>query len=146
MKHVQIENELNELHRRKLSDLEEKYEQILTAERQENEGRIQTLLKKIELMKNDLERIQTTTMTERQDLARKLQDVFESALFKGSTKSTFTSSDASPPSIEISQMKLSSRTQPSDTQVKSTSLFSSPSFFNELLDVSFSRTTGTFSS
>jgi len=118
LKHVQIENELNELHRRKLSDLEEKYEQILTNERQDNEGRIQTLLKKIELMKNDLERIQTTTMAERQDLARKLQDVFESALFKGSTRSTFASSDASPPSMEISQMKLSSRTQPSDTQVK----------------------------
>lgn len=37
-------------------------------------------------MKEEIERIQSTTIAERHDLAKKLQDVFETALFKGSTK------------------------------------------------------------
>lgn len=37
-------------------------------------------------MKDEIERIQSTTIAERQDLAKKLQDVFETALFKNSNK------------------------------------------------------------
>ena len=90
---MQIEDELSELQRRKLADVEEKYEQILSNERREHENRIQTLLNKLDQMKNELERLQSTTMTERQDLARKLQDVFETALFKGSSKTTLPNHD-----------------------------------------------------
>lgn len=124
LKHVQIENELNELHRRKLNDIEEKYQQILANERQENETRTQTLLGKIEQMKIELEQLQTTNMAERQDLARKLQDVFESALFKGSNKSTVPSNDRSPPSLKSSQPIVLNRSQPSDTQAKGKKLVS----------------------
>ena len=83
---MQIEEELNELHCRKLSDLEGKHEQILSNERHEHENRVQTLLSKLDQMKNEIEHIQSTTNAERQDLVKKLQDVFETALFKGSTK------------------------------------------------------------
>ena len=107
-KHVQIEQELNELHRRKFIDLEEKYEHSLSAERDEHEHRIQTLLNQLDQMKNELEHLQSTTMTERQDLARKLQDVFETALFKGSAKvnraqSNITNAPVSP--LPIAQSK-----------------------------------------
>lgn len=101
---MQIEDELGELHRRKLGDVEEKYEQILSNERREHENRIQTLLNKLDQMKSELERLQSTTMTERQDLARKLQDVFETALFKGSIKTTLPNRDMeniAPPSTNI---------------------------------------------
>jgi hypothetical protein len=93
-KHVQIEDELSELHRRKLGDVEEKYEQLLSNERREHENRIQTLLNKLDQMKSEFDRLQSTTMNERQDLARKLQDVFETALFKGSIKTPLPSHDA----------------------------------------------------
>lgn len=86
---MQIEQELNELHRRKLSDLEEKHEQILSQERYEHENRVQILLNKLDQMKNEVEQIQSTTNAERQDLAKKLQDVFETTLFKNSMKPNF---------------------------------------------------------
>ena len=109
---MQIEEELNELHRRKLADVEEKYEQILSNERREHENRMQTLLNKLDQMKNELERLQSTTMNERQDLARKLQDVFETALFKGSIKTTLPTSETA--NIAPSLGHISS----SDSQVK----------------------------
>ncbi len=111
-KHLQIEEELNELHRRKLSDLEEKHEQILSNERHEHENRIQILLNKLDQMKNEVERIQSTTIAERQDLAKKLQDVFETALFqRSSTKTNFLQNEIinSPPpsssSLQINQIR-----------------------------------------
>jgi hypothetical protein len=94
-KHIQIEEELNELHHRKISDSEEKYEQIISSERQEHENRVEILLNKLDQMKNQLEDIQSTTIAERQDLAKKLQDVFETALFQGSTKTNHNSSSSS---------------------------------------------------
>jgi hypothetical protein len=105
-KHIQIEEELNELHRRKLLDLEAKHEQILSNQHHEHENRVQTLLNKLDQTKNEIERIQSTTLAERQDLAKKLQDVFETALFQGSTKPN------SPPSSR--QIK----SQLTDTQIK----------------------------
>ncbi|CAF4637401.1 unnamed protein product [Rotaria sp. Silwood1] len=118
-KHIQIEEEINELHRRKLSDLEEKHEQILSHERHEHENRVQVLLNKLDQMKNEIEQIQSTTNAERQDLAKKLQDVFETALFKGSTKINFSqnepiNSSSSSSSTQFNQIKLPL----SDTQVK----------------------------
>jgi hypothetical protein len=114
---LQLEEELNELHRRKLSDLEEKYEQILSHERQEHENRVQILLNKLDQMKNEIEKIQSTTIAERQDLAKKLQDVFETALFKGSTKSNFSPNELTnqslppPSSLQMNHQLL-------DTQIK----------------------------
>ncbi|CAF4552965.1 unnamed protein product, partial [Rotaria magnacalcarata] len=78
-----------ELHRRKLVDSEEKHEQIVAHERYEHENRVQVLINKLDQMKNEMEHIQSTTNAERQDLAKKLQDVFETTLFKGSTKANF---------------------------------------------------------
>ena len=92
-KHLQIEEELNELHRRKFVDLEAKYEQILSHEQQDHQNRVQILLSKLDQMKEEIERIQSTTIAERQDLAKKLQDVFETALFKGTTKLNLPLSD-----------------------------------------------------
>lgn len=92
-KHLQIEEELNELHRRKFADFEAKHEQILSHEQQDHENRVQILLSKLDQMKDEIERIQSTTNAERQDLAKKLQDVFETALFKGTTKMNVPLSD-----------------------------------------------------
>lgn len=92
-KHLQIEEELNELHRRKFADFEAKHEQILSHEQQDHENRVQILLGKLDQMKDEIERIQSTTNAERQDLAKKLQDVFETALFKGTTKMNVPLSD-----------------------------------------------------
>ncbi|CAF4724186.1 unnamed protein product, partial [Rotaria socialis] len=118
-KHIQIEQEINELHRRKLVDSEEKHEQIVAHERYEHENRVQVLINKLDQMKNEMEHIQSTTNAERQDLAKKLQDVFETTLFKGSTKTNFQKNEIlNPPSslssTTINQMKL----QISDSQVK----------------------------
>ncbi|CAF3017810.1 unnamed protein product [Rotaria sp. Silwood2] len=115
-KHIQIEQEINELHRRKLSDLEEKHEQILSHERLEHENHVQILLNKLDQMKNEVEHIQSTTNAERQDLAKKLQDVFETTLFKGSKKINFPQNEPpnSSSSIQFNQPKLPL----SDTQVK----------------------------
>jgi hypothetical protein len=118
-KHIHIEEELNELHRRKLSDLEEKHQQILVNERHEHENRVEILLNKLDQMKNEIEQIQTTTIAERQDLAKKLQDVFETALFKGSTtKTNFSQNEIinspRPSALQINQIK----SQLTDTQIK----------------------------
>lgn len=116
-KHIQIEEELNELHRRKLLDLEQKHEQILSHERYEHETHVQTLFNKIEQMKNEMEHIQSTTNAERQDLAKKLQDVFETALFKGSTKPAVSQNEVISTSLlptHINQIK----SLPNDSQVK----------------------------
>ncbi|CAF2492428.1 unnamed protein product [Rotaria sp. Silwood2] len=115
-KHIQIEEEINELHHRKLSDLEEKHEQILSHERLEHENHVQILLNKLDQMKNEVEHIQSTTNAERQDLAKKLQDVFETTLFKGSKKINFPQNEPpnSSSSIQFNQPKLPL----SDTQVK----------------------------
>ncbi|CAF0720912.1 unnamed protein product [Adineta steineri] len=98
-KHIQIEEELNELHRRKLLDLDAKHEQILSNERHEHENRVHILRSKIDQTKNEIDRIQSTTQAERQDLAKKLQDVFETALFQGTTKTSFSQNEIinSPP-------------------------------------------------
>jgi hypothetical protein len=82
---------------------------MLSNERHEHENRIQTLLNKLDQMKNELEHVQSTSIAERHDLARKLQDVFETALFKGTTKT-----NSSPPSVQISQ----TRSQSIDSQIK----------------------------
>ncbi|CAF2011176.1 unnamed protein product [Rotaria magnacalcarata] len=118
-KHIQIEQELNELHRRKLVDSEEKHEQIVAHERYEHENRVQVLINKLDQMKHEMEHIQSTTNAERQDLAKKLQDVFETTLFKGSTKANFQQNEilnplSSSSSTKLNQMKL----QISDSQVK----------------------------
>jgi hypothetical protein len=69
-------------------------------------------------MKNDIEHIQSTSIAERQDLAKKLQDVFETALFKGSTKINFSQNEIinspPPPSLQINQIK----SQLTDIQIK----------------------------
>jgi len=125
-KHVQIEEELNELHHRKLTDLEEKHEQILANERQEHNNHVQILLSKLDQMKTEIERIQSTTIAERHDLAKKLQDVFETALFKGATPTSLSQNEIKkiplpslplpppPPPPSALQMK----SQPVDTQAK----------------------------
>lgn len=120
---MQIEEELNELHRRKLNDLEEKHEQILLNERHENENRVQILVNKLDQIKNENERIQSTTIAERQDLAKKLQDVFDTALFKGSTiKPNFSQNEMIqsllPPPPPLPLPTLPIKSQVPDTQIK----------------------------
>lgn len=121
-KHIQIEEELNELNRRKLTDLEQKYEHTISNERQEYENRIKILMNKLDQMKNEFEKLQSSTMAERQDLAKKLQDVFETALLKGSNKAIMPSTDVSnlsPTVSAVTSAPISSfRSQPTDTQVK----------------------------
>ncbi len=124
---------MNELHRRKLSDLEEKHEQTLSQEHQEHENRVKILLSKLDQMKNELERLQSTTIAERQDLAKKLQDVFETALFKSSSKANFSQNeivDNSPPPpppplpappVPLSTLHINQiSSQLADTQIKGT--------------------------
>jgi hypothetical protein len=69
-------------------------------------------------MKNEIEQIQSTTIVERQDLAKKLQDVFETALFKGSTKTNFSQNEIinSPRPPPSSSLQIKS--QLIDTQIK----------------------------
>ncbi|CAF0861264.1 unnamed protein product [Adineta ricciae] len=119
-KHLQIEEELNELHRRKLADSEAKYEQNLANAREEHEHRVQTLLAKLDQTKNEVERIQSTTLAERQDLAKKLQDVFETALHPASTKRTATMNEK-PMSPPPSSRQISAHSSQTliDTQIKS---------------------------
>jgi len=73
-------------------------------------------------MKDEIERIQSTTIAERQDLAKKLQDVFETALFKGSTKPSFphneiVNNNSPPPPSSLLQMN-QIKSQLPDTQIK----------------------------
>jgi hypothetical protein len=77
-------------------------------------------------MKDEIERIQSTTIAERQDLAKKLQDVFETALFKGSTKPSFpqneianNNSQPPPPPPPSSTLQMNQiKSQLTDTQIK----------------------------
>jgi len=70
-------------------------------------------------MKNEIEQIQTTTIAERQDLAKKLQDVFETALFKGSTTKTNFSQNEIINSPRSSSLKINQiKSLLPDTQIK----------------------------
>lgn len=96
---------------------------ILANERQEHENRVQILLSKLDQMKTETERIQSTTIAERQDLAKKLQDVFETALFKGSTNTNLPQNEIKkisiPPAPAVIPTSVQVKSQqPIDTQAK----------------------------
>lgn len=141
-KHVQIEEELNELHRRKFADLEAKHEQILSHAHRDHENRVQVLVSKLAQMKEEIERIQSTTIAERNDLAKKLQDVFETALFKGTTTLNLpanelpTSSSNNTPRVESLPPPIVIKPQVIDMQMKTITTLDYPNNISTIRSLS----------
>ncbi|CAF1452497.1 unnamed protein product, partial [Didymodactylos carnosus] len=106
MKHSRLEDEFSELNRRKLLDQQDKHTQEVFQLKASYEVKIEDLLKKIEQLQIELEQMHTSTVSERQELAKKLQDVFETTLLKGTATNL----------ISETLSNMSERTMPIDSQ------------------------------